>query len=123
MTTPPPTMTGRPRSRGSSRCSTDAKKASRSACRIVASSSDTNTCSHGAPHPDQGRFGSAGRRRVEVRTREERSMDWTVVAIPGYFGSMGAEYLWLKRRAEREGPSPVDYERHDTVTSLTAGVA
>jgi len=50
-------------------------------------------------------------------------MDWTVLAIPGYFGSMGAEYVWLKRRAEREGPSPVDYERHDTVTSLTMGVA
>src|SRR5215475_12670511 len=31
-------MTGRPRSRGSSRCSTAAKNASRSACRIVASS-------------------------------------------------------------------------------------
>jgi len=50
-------------------------------------------------------------------------MDWTVLAIPGYFGSMGAEYLWLKRRAERDGPSPVDYERHDTVTSLTMGMA
>ena len=50
-------------------------------------------------------------------------MDWTVIAIPGYFGSMGAEYLWLKRRAERDGPSPVDYERQDTVTSLTMGMA
>ena len=38
-----PTITGRPRSRGSSRCSTEAKNASRSACRMVAS--DTNTCS------------------------------------------------------------------------------
>src|SRR3954470_603362 len=45
MTTPPPTITGRPRSDGSSRCSTDAKNASRSACRIVASP-DTNACSH-----------------------------------------------------------------------------
>src|SRR3954469_8275459 len=44
MTTPPPTITGRPRRAGSSRCSTDAKKASRSACRMVAL--DTNTCSH-----------------------------------------------------------------------------
>ena len=42
---PAPTMTGRPRRRGSSRCSTDAKNASRSACRIVASP-DTNICSH-----------------------------------------------------------------------------
>jgi sterol desaturase/sphingolipid hydroxylase (fatty acid hydroxylase superfamily) len=50
-------------------------------------------------------------------------MDWTVVAIPGYFASMGAEYVWLKHRAERDGPSPVDYERQDTITSLTMGVA
>ena len=40
-----PTITGRPRRRGSSRCSTDAKNASRSACRIVVSR-DTNICSH-----------------------------------------------------------------------------
>ena len=50
-------------------------------------------------------------------------MDWTVVAIPGYFASMGAEYLWLKHRTERDGPSAADYERRDTVTSLTMGVA
>ena len=36
-TTPPPTATGLPRSRGSSRCSTDAKNESRSAWRIVPS--------------------------------------------------------------------------------------
>src|SRR3954449_1912300 len=42
MTTPPPTATGRPRSAGSSRCSTDAKNASRSAWRMDAR---TNTCS------------------------------------------------------------------------------
>src|SRR4051794_39090682 len=47
MTTPPPTITGLPRSPGSSRCSTDAKKASRSAWRIVAAP-DTNACSHTA---------------------------------------------------------------------------
>src|ERR671910_54207 len=38
-------MVGRPRRLGWSRCSTEAKKASTSACRIVASV-DTNTCSH-----------------------------------------------------------------------------
>src|SRR5829696_4413817 len=38
-------MTGRPRSLGSSRCSTEAKNESRSAWRIAASP-DTNTCSH-----------------------------------------------------------------------------
>src|SRR4051812_47821062 len=43
-TTPPPTATGRPCSDGSSRCSTEAKNESASACRMVASG--TNTCSH-----------------------------------------------------------------------------
>jgi len=49
-------------------------------------------------------------------------MDLTVVAIPGFFGSMGYEAWWLRRRAEREGPSPVDYELRDTITSLSMGV-
>lgn len=48
-------------------------------------------------------------------------MDLTVVAIPGFFGSMAYEAHWLRRRAEREGPSPVDYERNDTIASLTMG--
>ena len=50
-------------------------------------------------------------------------MDLTVAATPGYFGTMGAEYLYLKRRSERKGPSAADYERRDTVASLTVGVA
>jgi sterol desaturase/sphingolipid hydroxylase (fatty acid hydroxylase superfamily) len=49
-------------------------------------------------------------------------VDLTVVATPGYFASMRAEYLYLRKRAEREGPSPADYERRDTVASLTMGV-
>ena len=48
-------------------------------------------------------------------------MDLTVIAIPGFFGSMGYEAWWLRRRAEAEGPSPVDYERNDTIASLTMG--
>jgi sterol desaturase/sphingolipid hydroxylase (fatty acid hydroxylase superfamily) len=50
-------------------------------------------------------------------------MDSTVAAIPVYFGTMGAEYLWLRGRADERGPSPADYERRDTVTSLTMGTA
>src|SRR5215216_6541773 len=46
-------MTGRPRRRGSSRCSTAAKKASTSACKIVPSL-DTNTCSHDRTAVRQG---------------------------------------------------------------------
>jgi sterol desaturase/sphingolipid hydroxylase (fatty acid hydroxylase superfamily) len=49
-------------------------------------------------------------------------VDLTVAAVPGYFATMGLEYAWLRRRAEREGPSAADYERRDTVTSLTMGV-
>ncbi len=48
-------------------------------------------------------------------------MDLTVVAIPGFFGSMAYESWWLRRRAENEGPSPVDYEWRDTIASLTMG--
>lgn len=49
-------------------------------------------------------------------------IDLTVAAIPGYFASMGVEYVYLKRRAEREGPSAADYERRDTIASLAMGV-
>ncbi len=48
-------------------------------------------------------------------------MDLTILAIPGFFGSMAYEARWLRRRAEREGPSPVDYERSDTIASLVMG--
>jgi sterol desaturase/sphingolipid hydroxylase (fatty acid hydroxylase superfamily) len=48
-------------------------------------------------------------------------VDLTVVAIPGFFGSMAYEHWWLQRRAENEGPSRVDYERNDTIASLTMG--
>ncbi len=46
-----------------------------------------------------------------------------MAAVPGYFATMGAEGWYLRRRAAREGPSPADYERRDTITSLTMGVA
>src|SRR5438552_8821420 len=49
-------------------------------------------------------------------------MDSTVGAIPVYFGTMGAEHLWLRAHAAERGPTPADYERRDTITSLTMGV-
>lgn len=49
-------------------------------------------------------------------------MDLTVAAIPAYFASMGAEYAYLRRKAERDGPTAATYDRPDTVTSLTMGV-
>jgi sterol desaturase/sphingolipid hydroxylase (fatty acid hydroxylase superfamily) len=49
-------------------------------------------------------------------------MDPTVAAVPAYFATMAAERQYLKARAQREGPSPADYERHDTIASLAMGV-
>ncbi|HXH57483.1 sterol desaturase family protein [Iamia sp.] len=50
-------------------------------------------------------------------------MDLTVAAVPFYFGSMGAEHIYLKRRAEAVGaPAPSDYERRDTLASLSMGL-
>lgn len=52
----------------------------------------------------------------------EAALDATVVAIPFYFGSMEAERRWLRKRAEQIGPSPADYEKQDTIASLSMGV-
>jgi sterol desaturase/sphingolipid hydroxylase (fatty acid hydroxylase superfamily) len=49
-------------------------------------------------------------------------VELTEAAIPVYFGGMGAEYRWLRRHADERGPTPADYERRDTITSLTMGV-
>lgn len=61
------------------------------------------------------------RRRPLDRAAYSTVMDLTVAAVPGYFATMGAEHVVLRRRAERNGPSPVDYERNDTRASLTMG--
>jgi sterol desaturase/sphingolipid hydroxylase (fatty acid hydroxylase superfamily) len=50
-------------------------------------------------------------------------VDLTVAATPGYFATMAAEAAYLRRRAELVGPSPADYERRDTIASLSMGVA
>jgi sterol desaturase/sphingolipid hydroxylase (fatty acid hydroxylase superfamily) len=47
--------------------------------------------------------------------------DLTVVAVPGYVATMGAEALTLRRRRARRGPSPADYEARDAATSLLMG--
>ena len=49
-------------------------------------------------------------------------IDLTVAAIPLYFGSMGVEYVYLKRQAETREPIPGDYTRNDTIASLAMGV-
>ncbi len=49
-------------------------------------------------------------------------IDLTVAAIPFFFGSMGAEAAYQRRRRELTGvPTAGDYERNDTITSLTMG--
>lgn len=50
-------------------------------------------------------------------------MDLTVAAIPFYFGAMGSEAWFLDRRAAADGASPGDYERRDTIASLSMGTA
>jgi sterol desaturase/sphingolipid hydroxylase (fatty acid hydroxylase superfamily) len=55
-------------------------------------------------------------------TAERAPRDLTVLAVPFYFASMGAEYLWLRHRATQRGPSAGDYERRDTLASLAMGV-
>ena len=66
---------------------------------------------HGSSPPPKGR--AAGR---------EVNVELTVAAIPVYFGSIGAEYAWLRRHAAERGATPGDYEWRDTVASLTMGV-
>ena len=48
--------------------------------------------------------------------------DLTVIAVPGYFAAMGAEY-WLQRRRLARGGAPTagDYETKDTLASLALG--
>jgi sterol desaturase/sphingolipid hydroxylase (fatty acid hydroxylase superfamily) len=48
--------------------------------------------------------------------------DLTVLAVPLYLGSMGLEYLWLRRQSVDRPPIAGDYERRDTVASLAMGV-
>ena len=47
--------------------------------------------------------------------------DLTVLAVPFYFGSMAVEYVWLRRRGHRLGPTAGQYERRDTLASLAMG--
>jgi sterol desaturase/sphingolipid hydroxylase (fatty acid hydroxylase superfamily) len=46
-----------------------------------------------------------------------------VLAIPAYFATMGAEYVHHRSRVQRGVTLPGDYERRDTLTSLTMGTA
>ena len=50
-------------------------------------------------------------------------LDLTVLAIPGFFGAMGAEYAWQRRHPAAPGETrPGDYELNDTIASLAMGV-
>src|SRR5690625_1587033 len=48
-------------------------------------------------------------------------MGLTVIAIPGFIGGMGAEYLWWKNARDERGEGPADYELRDTLVSLGMG--
>ncbi|MFM8305263.1 MAG: sterol desaturase family protein [Actinomycetota bacterium] len=49
-------------------------------------------------------------------------MELTTAAIPGFFSSMAVEHAWLRRHAGDPRYAAGQYERRDTVTSLTMGV-
>ncbi len=50
------------------------------------------------------------------------AVDLTVVAVPGYVAAMGLEYWAQRRRLARGGASSAgDYERRDTLASLSMG--
>jgi sterol desaturase/sphingolipid hydroxylase (fatty acid hydroxylase superfamily) len=55
--------------------------------------------------------------------RGKGAVDLTVVAVPFYFGAMALEHRALARRRATEGPAAGDYERRDTLASLSMGVA
>jgi sterol desaturase/sphingolipid hydroxylase (fatty acid hydroxylase superfamily) len=61
-------------------------------------------------------------------TRTEATPRWvgvdlTVLAVPFFFGAMALEHRVLTRRAAAEGrAAPSDYERRDTLASLSMGV-
>lgn len=49
-------------------------------------------------------------------------VDLTVMAIPAFFGAMGAEYVWQKRHPVPAGTRAGDYQLADTLASLSMGV-
>lgn len=52
-----------------------------------------------------------------------RRPDLTVLAVPAFFGAMGAEYWWLCQHPAAPGTTRSgDYELNDTLASLTMGV-
>ena len=49
-------------------------------------------------------------------------VDLTVLAIPAYFGAMGAEVAWQRAHPVEPGTRAGDYQRADTLASLAMGV-
>ena len=51
-----------------------------------------------------------------------RQLDLTLLAIPAFFGAMGAEYAWQRAHPVPAGTRAGDYQRADTLASLSMGV-
>ena len=49
-------------------------------------------------------------------------VDLTVLAIPVFFGAMGAEYAWQRAHPVEPGTRAGDYQTADTIASLSMGV-
>jgi sterol desaturase/sphingolipid hydroxylase (fatty acid hydroxylase superfamily) len=59
----------------------------------------------------------------DVGDQQGQQRNLTVVAVPAYFATMAIEHLWLRRRAAASGNGRAgDYERRDTMASLSMGV-
>jgi sterol desaturase/sphingolipid hydroxylase (fatty acid hydroxylase superfamily) len=52
-----------------------------------------------------------------------RPKDPTLFALPLFFSCLGIEYLRLRRQSATREPTAGDYERRDTIASLTMGTA
>jgi len=63
-----------------------------------------------------------GAQNGAVGSSRRPTRDLTVVAVPFYFATMAVEHLWLRRRAATRGTSAGNYERRDTIASLSMGV-
>jgi sterol desaturase/sphingolipid hydroxylase (fatty acid hydroxylase superfamily) len=60
---------------------------------------------------------------MEEMARRLKTDDPLILAVPLFLGGVLAESWWYRRWRRREGPTHGDYERRDTIASLTMGTA
>jgi sterol desaturase/sphingolipid hydroxylase (fatty acid hydroxylase superfamily) len=60
---------------------------------------------------------------MESMARRFKTDDPLILAVPLFLGGVAAESLWYRRRRRTQGPTRGEYERRDTIASLTMGTA